>query len=88
MKTTACRSCGEPIIWATLPSGKKCPMDASMYNRLEMPTERIHVYSLSEEGKEVAAASIDKAALLDTTRFYISHFSTCPNADHHRGKDT
>lgn len=86
MRTTTCRSCGESIIWAVLPSGKKCPMDAQTYTKATMPTERIAVDELETFGGDVSATSLDKTQLGDATPFYVSHFGTCPNASHHSKK--
>lgn len=86
MKQSNCRSCGESIIWAVLPSGKKCPMDAQQYNKATMNTERIAVYSLDEIGNDVVATKLERSELLESTQFYVSHFGTCPNAQHHSRK--
>ena len=83
--TSTCRSCGESIIWTTLPSGKKCPMDAEPINLALVPSPSTPCYDLEwdNQGKDVEATKWDRAEILESTQFYISHFSTCPQAQEH-----
>lgn len=90
---SACRSCGEDITWAeTVPGGKKVPLD----RRVVEPTARGalvlvngYAYSHPELVDRLAqreAVSTSRAADLIRARYdaHLSHFSTCPHAEHHR----
>lgn len=74
-----CRSCGAAIIWATMPSGKKNPLDAE--------PSLIGNVRLGDGG---TAAPLRDAEILkareDGEALYISHFATCQNAAQHRRK--
>lgn len=80
-----CRSCGEPVIWAITARGKHMPLDAD-------PVDARRGFRL-EQGEELD--DLDPVlGVPPTARFtsapepgeqlYQSHFSTCPNAAHHR----
>lgn len=90
---SACRSCGQDVVWAeTVPGGKKVPLDP----RIVEPTERGalvlvngYAYSHAELVERIAvkqAVSTVRAADLIRSRYdaHPSHFSTCPHADRHR----
>lgn len=69
-----CSSCGAPIFWACLPSGKRAPFDADPVEA-EAP---VGCYAmLWRDGGEPPWA-IHRPAL------WRSHFATCPNAAQHR----
>jgi hypothetical protein len=82
-----CRSCRAPIIWATMKSGKKNPIDAE-------PAETGNV-KLTEgtdaEGHPVVTAEVvkkeDLAAFRDAGELlHLSHFASCPKSAFHRKK--
>lgn len=70
---TTCRSCGAPIIWAITESGKRIPIDAgpTAEGNIELKGERAHVLARDE-------------VRWPDTRYYTSHFVTCPHAAQHR----
>lgn len=64
-----CRSCGFPIWWATLPSGKLSPFDV----------EPVHEGGFHLEGDPLRATPV--APLLRRgKKGWVSHFATCPHA--------
>lgn len=75
MKISACRSCGEPVVWAEFASGKKCPFDAE-------PTPSGE-WALNEAYDPPKATKIVKAAGSGEDGF-TSHFATCPEAPMYR----
>ena len=60
-----CRSCGATVIWAQTESGKWMPLDA-------VP---VVGGTLWLDGKNVKAGKPS-----ETTKAYVSHFATCPQA--------
>lgn len=77
MKTTACRSCGEPMIWCLTEKGKRNPMDSEPSSAGK--------YRLDEQDNEQGPLAV-WAPDYGGER-YMSHFSTCPNAQTHRKKE-
>lgn len=70
MKTTACKGCGNPIVWAVNPAtGKRVPLDpkAPIYRVVELPNGECE--ALRESDGELM----------------VSHFSTCPKANDFSG---
>lgn len=91
MKFTNCKSCGKRIVWAILPSGKNCPVDAGFYTKDGIDLNKVTPYTLeTDEGGAVRATALDKKPLFadDTLDFRVSHFATCPNAAKHSKKVT
>lgn len=75
MKLSQCRSCGDPIIWTVTSKGKRMPVDAD-------PVHEPRGFRLEEDGDQVNAVfTADPGA---GELLYVSHFSTCPQADAHR----
>ncbi len=83
--SASCRSCGADIIWAVTSTGSRMPVDAQ-------PVDGGNVL-LTERGAPVSgnpplATVVGKQAqpnlFGDDGPRYVSHFSTCPNADSHR----
>lgn len=76
-----CRSCGAEIVWIRMDSGKKMPCDAApvTYWAKMGGTEKI----VTPNG-EVVSCELQGELANATGVGYISHFSTCPNADKHR----
>lgn len=85
LPTTKCRSCGTDIIWAVLPSGKKCPLDAEPITLALKPSPHTSCYDLEWRGANVYAFTGERTLDEDST-FYVSHFATCPNAREHSKK--
>jgi hypothetical protein len=70
-----CRSCGAPVVWAKLSSGKNNPVDPKP----------------SPDGNIILGAAGDVSYVLSRIEavaykglLHRSHFSTCPNAAAHR----
>jgi len=66
----SCKSCGAPVVWATTQAGKTTPLDA----------KPVRVAMLS------TGDLFGSPRIVDSVNGYVSHFSTCPNADKHRRK--
>lgn len=75
-----CRSCNAEILWIKMASGKNMPVDPFKHTIIKgagnetLVTEDGHIihgrFASYEEGANASG--------------YISHFSTCPNANQHR----
>lgn len=82
---TRCRTCGAPIVWAVLPSGRRMPVD-----RDPSPAGQIRLETDGEtDGETDRRAVVLNAADASAARhageaLYLSHFATCPDADGHR----
>ena len=75
-----CRSCGAEINWIRMASGKSMPVDPYLRSMIKGEGRDTLV---TEDGAVIhgrLAAYEDGA----NASGYISHFSTCPNADSHR----
>ena len=75
-----CRSCGAEIIWVMMQSGKRMPCDA-----------KATMYRADPAGKEsfVTEHGLTMRGTADPdgdTVGYISHFTTCPQAESFRGR--
>jgi len=71
-----CRSCDAAIIWARHETtGKRHPFDAA-------PADvwGTHTFVLREHGLEMVAIATPPGVFPDETH-YVSHFSTCPDAE-------
>lgn len=75
MKISACRSCGDPVVWAEFASGKKSPFD--------IEPSAAGDWALNEAYDPPKATKLHRAAG-STEEGYTSHFATCPDADSHR----
>ena len=75
-----CRSCNAEIIWIKMASGKNMPVDP--YLRTVIKGEGSETL-VTEDGHIIHGrfASYEEGA---NASGYISHFSTCPNANQHR----
>lgn len=71
----ACRSCGEPIIWAFTENGKKIPID--------LEPDELGNIQLSP-GLRPTATVVSQGGREPGTKLHRSHFSSCPHADQHR----
>lgn len=75
-----CRSCGAAITWTLTRSGKKMPVDS-------LPAEDGNFYLEKGEDGEFYSHHVRgyPGKLPEDVYRHHSHFSTCPNADEHRG---
>jgi hypothetical protein len=77
VRVDACRSCEARIIWALTARDKAMPVDAdpvaggNLTLTDGVPAPRVGVIKLGEQ--------------VEGDR-YVSHFSTCPKAEHHRSR--
>ena len=75
--TAQCRSCGAPVRWVTMPSGRSAPLDPEPH-----PDGNVVMVSATR-ARPLTANRIAQAGKLPEPR-YRSHFVTCPNASEHR----
>lgn len=77
-----CKTCGQPIIFATTETGALMPIDANPHpnGRLKLERDRNwhHVTILKEGTLELAAAHRDRTPL------HQPHWVTCTHPDQHR----
>jgi hypothetical protein len=84
-----CRSCGARILWARTENGKAIPLDAQ-------PREDGTFFALDQGAadKNLLALHVSspKPAAIEAQRMglskRVSHFATCPSAQHHRKAHT
>lgn len=80
---TTCRSCGAPIRWVVLPSGKRIPLDLAPHPEGDITVgggERARVL----DAEELAFQRRMEAALGSTAQLFRPHFVRCPPAAAHR----
>lgn len=75
-----CRSCGALILWVQWPSGKRMPVDVGPVQDGDIVltwrrTENVLLAARASQLDEEHRAGRNK---------YVSHFSSCPQADQHR----
>lgn len=79
---STCRSCEREIEWVVVAkSGKSMPIDpfpAEGGNIAKLPTLD------GRTGNRLVEYVTAGGMLLDERELYVSHFSSCPNADQHR----
>lgn len=77
-----CRSCQAEIVWTLTALGRKMPVDVETNLDGNVLVERVHGERTPRSTVFVPGAlkPHDRPGRLQTT----SHFSTCPNAHHHR----
>lgn len=81
MKTTACRACGQEIIFIKTLAGKTIPCDAE--SRRFFPQQDGLELFVMLDGSTRHGRSV--TAEIDGTEIgFISHFATCPEADRFR----
>jgi hypothetical protein len=78
-EVTKCRSCDAEVLWVTLPSGKRCPIDVEQRPDGNVKLDGCEAADGNQAAhvagaKELVDLRASKAAL------YISHFATCPSA--------
>jgi hypothetical protein len=71
---TICKSCGAPVRWATLPSGRAAPLDAE-------PSEDGTIALADDPRFGSVLRKEQRAKLPAGTLLYRSHFGTCPAAN-------
>ncbi len=76
-----CRSCGAEILWIKMASGKAMPVDPDQVPYWE---RRGGQGKIITPNGEVISCDLEGDIQEATGIGYISHFSTCPNADAHR----
>lgn len=69
---TTCRSCGAPLLWVRMESGKRMPLDS-----VPDPLGNICALMDRDTGQHVGWYARD----LDKAQRYRSHFATCPHAE-------
>lgn len=79
VKTTPCKSCGAPVLWAVTSSGSRIPLDPTEIRASADGPGR--AVSLVVEGGAVVSLREDPAGDQVGRE---SHFATCPNAAQHR----
>ncbi len=86
-----CSTCGRPMIWAVSLAGRRIPMDVEPLR--EFPKNETGVFVLLRRTghPEPLAMPLPAMAALDfeaaertSVPLFVSHFSTCPQADEHR----
>lgn len=80
--SATCRSCGAPIVFCTLESGAKMPLDP-------VPVDDIApslVAKYRDRGRVIKATELEVARqwVAEGWTIHRSHFYTCPNAAAHR----
>lgn len=78
---STCRSCGAKIDWIELQSGKKMPVDPELVSSADCEHGDVIVTEMGQVRK--IDHSKNDYEILDG---YVSHFSTCPDADDWRKK--
>lgn len=82
--TVRCRSCQQPIRWATTPAGRVMPLDLDPH-----PDGNVRLGWVGGEqlALVLAGAELEAARIDDPRALYRSHFATCPDADRWRSGD-
>lgn len=68
-----CKSCGEPVAWVTMQSGKKMPLDP-------LPQEDGNIEIVGATGRVVPRSEAERREGM----LYRSHYASCPDASKHR----
>lgn len=84
---SSCRSCKAPVLWVTLPSGKRNPLD------LEPDAVAGDIMVIERDGTDgrvwrvgliLSNDDLRREALEIGVPLRVTHFKTCPDADEHR----
>jgi hypothetical protein len=76
---STCRTCGEPVIWARTEEGKAIPLDVEPLSASNCdPKSLVFLFDPDDDWPVTAAKA---GNLRPSTVVYVSHFSTCPDAD-------
>lgn len=83
MKTSDCRGCGRPMVWAVTPDGKKIPLDpkASVYRVTSNGPNEPPTAELVRTRQTVGDNDV-----VQEDSYMVSHFHTCPNASDFSGR--
>lgn len=76
---STCKSCGAKIIWIETVSGKKMPCDPGLIDAVDLEEGDLLVLEDGETLKVRPGHTVGEG--------YISHFSTCPDADEWRQQE-
>lgn len=84
-----CRSCRAPMLWVSMASGKRNPLDRDPHPQGNVMLVE-HTNDAGERWR--LGVVLHNPDLLDELRalgvpLYVSHFSTCPDADEHRREE-
>lgn len=84
MRNGKCRGCGAPIVWIRTQGGKSMPCDPGsvLYRQRARAAGKI----ITTNG-EVLSCDLNVSPEEATGLGYISHFSTCPQAEKFKRKD-
>ena len=83
VKQTKCRGCGAPIVFVKSVAGKSMPCDVGLKPFWKKPRGSGRVVTIDGE---VVSCEFDGPRSTVSGFGYVSHFSTCPNADKFRKK--
>lgn len=72
-----CRTCEAPIFWAITDGGKRMPVDLR-----PVDDGNLVIVGLADVPRVTVVEQ--SAPMLDDPPRYVSHFATCPDAEHHR----
>ena len=76
-RTTKCRACRAPMVWAKTENDRSMPLDP-------LPVEGGNVVVLRDVGTTLIVKVLGEPSLLDEhaspTVRYVTHFATCPEA--------
>ena len=78
-----CRGCGAEILWVKTAGGKSMPCDPGLTPYWEQPRAAGKVVT---PNGEVISCVFEGEPAKTTGLGYVSHFSTCPEADKFRRK--
>lgn len=77
-----CRSCQAPIVWAVSEAGNPIPIDPTPQDGGNLILEE----RTRQDGRGTYTVARLRDPLFDSSTCHVSHFVTCPNAAHRRGK--
>lgn len=78
-----CKGCGAPIVWIKTPGGKSTPCDPDLIPYWERAGAKGKVVT---PNGEVISCEFDGDLQKATGLGFVSHWSTCPQADSFRRK--
>lgn len=80
-----CKGCGRKIKWVKTAAGKNMPVDIEAINI--MPSKTGHVVVITLSGN-VVRGNLVMSGTPNAVMGYTSHFSTCPDAEKFRKRET
>lgn len=78
-----CRSCGAPIAWLIMSSGKRAPFDTCEVPFI--PDDTAKTIAATPDNRIIRGRTCSES--YEAERYVyarLSHFSSCPNAEQHR----